>query len=189
LADFIAPKETNKNDYIGYFAVTAGHGIEELAKTYEVKHDDYNSILVKALADRFAEAFAEYMHHKMREEWGFGKDENLTTEDLIREKYRGIRPAPGYPACPDHTEKRKIWKLLDVEKNAGIKLTESCAMWPASSVSGYYFSHPEARYFAIGKINEDQVEPYAKMKEMEKSEVERWLSPILNYDPSRKSKG
>lgn len=189
LADFIAPKEKNKNDYIGYFAVTAGHGIEELAKTYEVKHDDYNSILVKALADRFAEAFAEYMHHKMREEWGFGKDENLTTEDLIREKYRGIRPAPGYPACPDHTEKRKIWNLLDVEKNAGIKLTESCAMWPASSVSGYYFSHPESRYFAIGKINEDQVEPYAKMKEMEKSEVERWLSPILNYDPSRKSKG
>lgn len=188
LADFVAPKEKNKNDYIGFFAVTAGHGIEELAKTYEAKQDDYNSILVKALADRFAEAFAEYMHHRMRGEWGFGKDENLTTEDLIREKYRGIRPAPGYPACPDHTEKKKIWKLLDVEKNAGIQLTESCAMWPASSVSGYYFSHPESRYFAIGKINEDQVIEYTKDKEMEKSEVERWLSPILNYDPSRKSK-
>lgn len=188
LADFIAPKEKNKNDYIGFFAVTAGHGIDELAKTYEAKQDDYNSILVKALADRFAEAFAEYMHHRMREEWGFGKDENLTTEDLIREKYRGIRPAPGYPACPDHTEKKKIWKLLDVEKNAGIQLTESCAMWPASSVSGYYFSHPDSRYFAIGKINEDQVVDYAKDKAMEKSEVERWLSPILNYDPSRKSK-
>ncbi|TGL41422.1 methionine synthase [Leptospira perdikensis] len=188
LADFIAPKDKKKNDYIGYFAVTAGHGIEELARTYEAKQDDYNAILVKALADRFAEAFAEYMHHRMREEWGFGKDENLTKEDLIREKYRGIRPAPGYPACPDHTEKKKIWKLLDVEKNAGIQLTESCAMWPASSVSGYYFSHPESRYFAIGKINEDQVQNYSKDKEMEKAEVERWLSPILNYDPSRKSK-
>ncbi|TGL26093.1 methionine synthase [Leptospira bourretii] len=188
LADFVAPKDKKKNDYIGYFAVTAGHGIEELARTYEAKQDDYNAILVKALADRFAEAFAEYMHHRMREEWGFGRTENLSREDMIREKYRGIRPAPGYPACPDHTEKKKIWKLLDVEKNAGIQLTESCAMWPASSVSGYYFSHPESRYFAIGKINEDQVVNYAKDKEMEISEVERWLSPILNYDPSRKSK-
>ncbi|TGN08735.1 methionine synthase [Leptospira bandrabouensis] len=188
LADFIAPKDKKKNDYIGYFAVTAGHGIEELARSYEAKQDDYNAILVKALADRFAEAFAEYMHHRMRDEWGFGRTENLSREDMIREKYRGIRPAPGYPACPDHTEKRKIWKLLDVEKNAGIQLTESCAMWPASSVSGYYFSHPDSRYFAIGKINEDQVVNYAKDKNMEISEVERWLSPILNYDPSRKSK-
>lgn len=186
LADFIAPEETNINDYLGFFAVTAGFGIEELAKTYEDKQDDYTAILVKALADRFAEAFAEFMHSEIRREWGFGKEENLSKEDLIREKYRGIRPAPGYPACPDHTEKRKIWSLLDVEKNTGIKLTESCAMWPASSVSGYYFSHPEAKYFAIGKIGEDQITSYAKAKQMDISEVERWLAPYLNYDPSRR---
>ncbi len=187
LADFIAPKEKGINDYMGFFAVTAGHGVELLAKEYEDQHDDYNSILVKALADRFAEAFAEYMHKWIRDEWGFGKDENLSSDDLIREKYRGIRPAPGYPACPDHTEKKKLWELLDVEKNAGIRLTESCAMWPASSVSGYYFSHPDAKYFAIGKINEDQVIEYAKRKDMPVVEVERWLSPYLNYDPSRKT--
>jgi 5-methyltetrahydrofolate--homocysteine methyltransferase len=186
LVDFIAPEETGLEDYMGFFAVTAGHGVDELAKEYEASHDDYNSIMVKALADRFAEAFAEYMHKWMRDEWGFGKDENLNSEDLIREKYRGIRPAPGYPACPDHTEKKKLWKLLDVEKNAGIQLTDSCAMWPASSVSGFYFSHPESKYFAIGKINEDQVLSYAKRKQMDVVEVERWLSPYLNYDPSRK---
>ncbi|MDZ4726451.1 MAG: methionine synthase [Leptospira sp.] len=187
LADYIAPKETGLKDYMGFFAVTAGHGVEEIAKEYEADHDDYNSILVKALADRFAEAFAEYMHKQMRDEWGFGKEENLSSDDLIREKYRGIRPAPGYPACPDHTEKRKLWELLEVEKNTGMILTESCAMWPASSVSGYYFSNPEAKYFAIGKINEDQVEAYAKMKNMPIPEIERWLSPYLNYDPSRKA--
>ncbi|TGN14642.1 methionine synthase [Leptospira ilyithenensis] len=186
LVDFVAPKEFEKSDYLGFFAVTTGHGVDEIAKEYEKDHDDYNSILVKALADRFAEAFAEYMHHWMRIEWGFGKDENLSSEDLIREKYQGIRPAPGYPACPDHTEKPKIWKLMDVEKHTGIILTESCAMWPASSVSGYYFSNPESRYFAIGKIGEDQVIDYTERKDMEKSEVERWLSPYLNYDPTRK---
>ncbi|MDF3819625.1 methionine synthase [Leptospira sp. 96542] len=184
LADFIAPANENKQDYMGFFAVTAGHGIDVIAKEYESNHDDYNSILVKALADRFAEAFAEYMHFRIRKDLGIVED--LTKEELIREKYQGIRPAPGYPACPDHTEKRKIWKLLDVEKNAGIQLTESCAMWPASSVSGYYFVHPESKYFAIGKINEDQVLLYAKNKNMEVSEVERWLSPILNYDPAKK---
>jgi len=186
LADFVAPKDSGLADYMGFFAVTAGHGVEEMAKEFETNSDDYNSIMVKALADRFAEAFAEYMHKWIRNEWGFGKDENLESEDLIREKYRGIRPAPGYPACPDHTEKKKLWKLLDVEKNAGIQLTESCAMWPASSVSGYYFSHPEAKYFAIGKINEDQVHSYAKRKQMEITEIEKWLSPYLNYDPGRK---
>lgn len=186
LADFIAPESENKADYLGFFAVSAGFGIEELAKSYEEKQDDYTSILIKALADRFAEAFAEYMHFEVRREWGFGKDESLSKEDMIREKYRGIRPAPGYPACPDHTEKRKIWELLQVEKNTGIKLTESCAMWPASSVSGYYFSHPESKYFAIGKMNEDQIQNYAKEKEMDVREVERWLSPYLNYDPSKR---
>ncbi|TGL61905.1 methionine synthase [Leptospira ognonensis] len=186
LADYIAPESSALADYMGFFAVTAGHGVDEIAKEYEVKNDDYNAIMVKALADRFAEAFAEYMHKWMRDEWGFGKDEGLNSDDLIREKYQGIRPAPGYPACPDHTEKKKLWKLLDVEKNAGIQLTESCAMWPASSVSGFYFSHPEAKYFAIGKINDDQVQSYAKRKQMDVSEVEKWLSPYLNYDPSRK---
>ncbi len=186
LADYIAPESSALPDHMGFFAVTAGHGVDEIAKEYEVKNDDYNAIMVKALADRFAEAFAEYMHKWMRDEWGFGKNENLNSDDLIREKYQGIRPAPGYPACPDHTEKKKLWKLLDVEKNAGIQLTESCAMWPASSVSGFYFSHPEAKYFAIGKINDDQVQSYAKRKQMDVAEVEKWLSPYLNYDPSRK---
>jgi 5-methyltetrahydrofolate--homocysteine methyltransferase len=186
LADFIAPSETGLQDYMGFFAVTAGHGVDELAREYESANDDYNSILVKALADRFAEAFAEYMHKWIRDEWSFGKEEGLSSEDLIREKYRGIRPAPGYPACPDHTEKRKLWKLLDVEKNAGISLTESCAMWPASSVSGYYFSHPDSKYFAIGKINEDQVVAYANKKHMDVAEIEKWLSPYLNYDPARR---
>ncbi len=186
LADYIAPKDSGLNDYMGFFAVTAGHGVDEIAQEFEAKNDDYNSILVKALADRFAEAFAEYMHKWIRDEWGFGKDENLSSEDLIREKYRGIRPAPGYPACPDHTEKKKLWNLLEVEKNASIQLTESCAMWPASSVSGYYFSNPEAKYFAIGKVNEDQIHSYATRKQMSVEDVERWLSPYLNYDPNRK---
>jgi 5-methyltetrahydrofolate--homocysteine methyltransferase len=181
LADFIAPVESGRKDYIGAFAVTI-HGADEVAETYKKKGDDYNSILVKALADRFAEAFAEYLHKRAREEWGFGRNEGLSNEDLIEEKYRGIRPAAGYPACPDHTEKRLLWELLDAERLAGVKLTESCAMWPGASVSGLYFAHPEASYFPVGKIGRDQVEDYARRKGTELSEMERWLSPNLGYD-------
>jgi len=186
LSDFLAPKESGKLDFIGGFAVTTGHGVEDFAKKFESKQDDYNSILAKAVADRLAEAFAEYMHKYIREQWGYGKRENLSNEDLIREKYQGIRPAPGYPACPDHTEKRTLWDLLSVEQKIGIRLTESCAMWPASSVSGLYFSHPDSRYFAVGKIAEDQVIAYAERKNLPQEEVERWLSPYLSYDPSKK---
>ncbi len=181
LADYIAPKSSAKLDFIGGFAVTSGHGADEFEKLFEKDNDDYNSIMAKALADRLAEAFAEYMHKWIRGEWGFGKSENLSNEELIREKYRGIRPAPGYPACPDHTEKETLWKLLDVEKNTGIKLTESFAMWPGSSVSGLYFSHIDAKYFAIGKIGKDQVEDLSKRKGMEFKQMEKWLSPILGY--------
>jgi 5-methyltetrahydrofolate--homocysteine methyltransferase len=187
LADFIAPKSSGLPDYLGAFAVSTGFGVEALCAHFEKDHDDYNSIMTKALADRLAEAFAECLHKRVREEWGFGKTENLTQEELIREKYRGIRPAAGYPACPDHTEKRILWNLLNVEKNAGIKLTESCAMWPASSVSGLYFAHPESKYFGLGKINRDQVLEYHLRKNMELREVERWLSPNLNYDPDQTS--
>ncbi|MDB6066005.1 MAG: metH [Pedosphaera sp.] len=183
LADFIAPKSTGLPDYLGAFAVTTGHGTDELAKQFEKDHDDYNSIMAKALADRLAEAFAEYLHKKAREDWGYGKTEGLTTEDLIREKYRGIRPAAGYPACPDHTEKGILWQLLDAERKTGIKLTESYAMWPASSVSGLYFAHPESKYFGVGKIDRDQVLDYHLRKNMDLGLVERWLSPNLNYDP------
>ena len=184
LADFIAPKESGIADYIGGFAVTAGLGLEERAADFAKDHDDYNSILVKALADRLAESFAERMHQRVRREfWGYAADETLSNEDLIAEKYRGIRPAPGYPACPDHTEKSTLWKLLDPEKNAGITLTESFAMWPAASVSGLYFAHPKAAYFGVGKIERDQVENYAGRKGMTVKEVERWLAPNLNYDP------
>ncbi|HYE76324.1 MAG TPA: vitamin B12 dependent-methionine synthase activation domain-containing protein, partial [Blastocatellia bacterium] len=147
------------------------------------EHDDYNSIMSKALADRLAEAFAEYLHKQVRTEWGYGANENLTNEELIKEKYRGIRPAPGYPACPDHTEKRLLFELLQAEERAEVHLTESFAMLPASSVSGWYFSHPESKYFAVGKIDRDQVEDYAKRKQMELREMERWLSPNLNYEP------
>jgi 5-methyltetrahydrofolate--homocysteine methyltransferase len=184
LSDFIAPKETGLKDYLGVFAVTAGHGTQELATKFEKDHDDYNSIMTKAISDRLAEAFAECLHKQAREELGYGVGENLTNEDLIRERYRGIRPAPGYPACPDHTEKQILWKLLDVEKNAGIKLTESCAMWPASSVSGWYFSHPKSKYFGVGKLSRDQVLDYHLRKGMTLQEVERWLSPYLDYDPN-----
>jgi 5-methyltetrahydrofolate--homocysteine methyltransferase len=180
LADFIAPKGA---DYLGAFAVTAGFGVEELCKEFERDHDDYNSIMTKALADRLAEAFAEYLHKRVRQEWGYGRTENLSSEDLIREKYRGIRPAAGYPACPDHTEKWLLWKLLDVEKNAAIKLTESCAMWPGASVSGLYFAHPSSKYFGVGKLGRDQVLDYSARKGMALSEVERWLGPYLNYEP------
>jgi 5-methyltetrahydrofolate--homocysteine methyltransferase len=191
LADFIAPKHSTFNiqhstskDYLGAFAVTSGHGIDELVKKFKADHDDYNAIMAEALADRLAEAFAEFLHRRVREEWGYGKAEKLTTEDLIREKYRGIRPAAGYPACPDHTEKGILWKLLEVEKNTGIQLTESCAMWPASSVSGLYFAHPESKYFAVGKLGRDQLLDYHVRKGMTLQETERWLGPWLNYDPS-----
>jgi 5-methyltetrahydrofolate--homocysteine methyltransferase len=182
LADFVAPHDGGLEDYIGIFAVTSGHNVEALVEKFEREHDDYNAILAKALADRLAEAFAEYLHKRVREEWGYGRNENLTREDIIRERYRGIRPAPGYPACPDHTEKWTLFKLLEVEKNVGISLTENLAMHPASSVCGLYFAHPQARYFNLGKIERDQVEDYAKRKGMEVKEVERWLAPNLNYD-------
>jgi 5-methyltetrahydrofolate--homocysteine methyltransferase len=183
LADYVAPKTTGLKDYLGAFAVTAGIGVEALCARFEKDHDDYNSIMAKALADRLAEAFAEWLHKQTRDEWGYGKDEQLSSEDLIRERYRGIRPAPGYPACPDHTEKRLLFDLLQAEKNTGISLTETYAMLPASSVSGLYFAHPESRYFAVGKIGRDQVLDYHRRKRMDLGVVERWLSPNLNYDP------
>ena len=184
LADFVAPASSGKKDYVGAFAVTAGHGVEEWARELEKSHDDYQAILLKALADRCAEAFAEKMHEIARKAWGFGKKENLSKEDLIDEKYRGIRPAAGYPACPDHTEKWGLMALLEAEKNTGIRLTESCAMTPASSVSGLYFGHPEARYFAVGAIGKDQVEDYATRKGASRAEIEKWLQPNLAYVPS-----
>ncbi|GAB5409149.1 MAG: hypothetical protein BalsKO_15140 [Balneolaceae bacterium] len=184
LVDYIAPWDTGKEDYIGMFAVTSGLGIEKLIKKHEEAHDDYNSILVKALADRLAEAHAEYMHYKIRTDlWGFCPEEDFNNEKFIEEKYQGIRPAPGYPACPDHTEKETLFKLLEVEKNTGISLTESYAMYPASSVSGFYFSHPQSRYFGVGKINKNQVEDYAKRKGKSIEEIEKWLSPNLGYEP------
>jgi 5-methyltetrahydrofolate--homocysteine methyltransferase len=186
LADFIAPKETGLADYLGAFAVTAGLNIEPLVAKFEAGHDDYNAIMTKALADRLAEALAELTHKKAREAWGFGQEENLSVGDLIKEKYQGIRPAAGYPACPDHTEKGILFDLLHAEKNASIQLTESFAMYPAASVSGLYFSHPESRYFALGKIDRDQVQDYAVRKRMTAETVERWLSPNLNYDPDVK---
>jgi 5-methyltetrahydrofolate--homocysteine methyltransferase len=183
LGDFIAPKETGLKDYIGAFAVTSGHCLKELCDSYRAKNDDYNAIMAEALADRLAEAFAECLHKKVREDWGYGKTEGLTNEDLIEEKYRGIRPAPGYPACPDHTEKGIIWNLLDVQKNTGMQITESYAMWPGSSVSGIYFAHPDSRYFSLGKIDKDQVTDYAGRKGMSVAETQRWLGPNLNYEP------
>lgn len=183
LADYVAPKDSGREDYIGAFAVTAGIGVDELCKRFDQDHDDYNSIMVKSLADRLAEAFAEFLHARVRKEWGYGKEERLTNEDLIRERYRGIRPAPGYPACPDHTEKRLLFDLLSVEKQTGITLTEHYAMLPAASVSGFYLAHPEAKYFAVGKIGKDQVEDYACRKGMDVHTAERWLSPNLNYEP------
>jgi 5-methyltetrahydrofolate--homocysteine methyltransferase len=181
LADFIAPRETRLQDSIGAFAVTAGIGVKELCDRFRAENDDYNAIMTEALADRLAEAFAESLHKQVRDDWGYGLAETLTPAELIAEGYRGIRPAPGYPACPDHTEKGTIWRLLDVEAATGMKLTESYAMWPGSSVSGIYFAHPEARYFSLGKIGKDQVEDYAERKGMSVEEVERWLGPNLNY--------
>ena len=183
LSDFIAPRATGLRDHIAGFAVTTGIGLHELVMKYKAANDDYNAIMAEALADRLAEAFAECLHKRVREEWGFGKGENLSNAELIQEKYRGIRPAAGYPACPDHTEKGTLWRLLDAEKNASIKLTESFAMWPGSSVSGLYFAHPEAQYFTLGKLDRDQVTDYAARKGMSVSEVERWLGPNLGYDP------
>jgi 5-methyltetrahydrofolate--homocysteine methyltransferase len=184
LADFIAPKETGLPDHIGAFAVTSGICLKELCDSYRVKNDDYNAIMAEAIADRLAEAFAECLHKRVREEWGYGRAEGLSNADLIEEKYRGIRPAAGYPACPDHTEKGPLWQLLDVQKNTGMLITESFAMWPGSSVSGLYFAHPESRYFSLGKIDRDQVADYAARKGMTVAEVERWLGPNLNYDPA-----
>ncbi|HVY32486.1 MAG TPA: methionine synthase [Polyangiaceae bacterium] len=183
LSDFIAPQASGLRDHIGGFAVTTGIGLKELVDKYRAEHDDYSAIMAEALADRLAEAFAECLHQRARREWGYGKSETLSNAELIQEKYRGIRPAAGYPACPDHTEKGTLWQLLDAEQNAGVKLTESFAMWPGSSVSGLYFAHPEAQYFSLGKIDRDQVEDYAARKGMSVSEVERWLSPNLGYDP------
>jgi 5-methyltetrahydrofolate--homocysteine methyltransferase len=184
LADFIAPRETGLPDHIGAFAVTSGIGLKELCDSYKAKHDDYNAIMAEALADRLAEAFAECLHKCVRKEWGYGCAEKLSNEDLIHETYRGIRPAPGYPACPDHTEKGSMWHLLNVGANTGIQITESFAMWPGSSVSGLYFAHPESRYFGLGKIDRDQVADYAERKGMSVHEVERWLGQNLNYDPT-----
>jgi 5-methyltetrahydrofolate--homocysteine methyltransferase len=184
LSDFIAPKETGLPDHIGAFAVTSGIGLKELCDRYRAENDDYNAIMAEALADRLAEAFAECLHKRVRDEWGYGRDEALSTDDLIHEKYRGIRPAAGYPACPDHTEKGTLWSLLDVQANTGMLITESYAMWPGSSVSGLYFAHPESRYFSLGKIDRDQVADYAERKGMSVAEVERWLGQNLNYDPT-----
>ena len=184
LADFIAPKETGLRDHIGAFAVTSGIGLKELCDRFKAENDDYNAIMAEAIADRLAEAFAECLHKRVRAEWGYGCEEGLSNEDLIHEKYRGIRPAAGYPACPDHTEKGPLWLLLDAQKNTGMLITESFAMWPGSSVSGLYFSHPESRYFSLGKIDRDQVADYHERKGMSVAAVERWLGPNLNYDPA-----
>jgi len=184
LADFIAPKETGLPDYIGGFAVTSGIGLKQLCDRFRAENDDYNAIMAEAIADRLAEAFAECLHKRVREEWGYGCGEGLSNEDLIHEKYRGIRPAAGYPACPDHTEKGTLWRLLDVQANTGMLITESYAMWPGSSVSGLYFAHPESRYFSLGKIGRDQVADYHERKGMSIAEVERWLGQNLNYEPA-----
>jgi 5-methyltetrahydrofolate--homocysteine methyltransferase len=180
LADFIAPKESGIQDYIGAFCVSTGFGTDELAKQFEKDLDDYNSIMIKALSDRLAEAFAEYLHKDVRtNHWSYAQDEKLSNEELIKENYKGIRPAPGYPACPDHLEKTSIWKLLNVKENIGVELTESLAMWPAASVSGYYFANPEAKYFGLGKIDKDQLKDYAKRRNISYDEAEKWLNPNL----------
>jgi 5-methyltetrahydrofolate--homocysteine methyltransferase len=183
LADFVAPKSSGRLDSVGAFAVTAGPEVHDLSEKFKREHDDYSSLMVSALGDRFAEAFAECLHKKARDIWGFGKTEVLTPEELIKEKYRGIRPAPGYPSQPDHTEKWELFRLLDATANTGITLTESLAMHPGSSVSGLYFASPEARYFAVGKLEPDQVADYAARKGMPVAEAEKWLGPYLNYEP------
>jgi 5-methyltetrahydrofolate--homocysteine methyltransferase len=184
LADFIAPVDSGLKDYIGAFAVSAGFGLDPHVRRFEQAHDDYSSILLKALADRLAEALAEYLHERVRKEyWGYDQTETLSNEQRIAEQYRGIRPAPGYPACPDHTEKGKLWQLLAADDAIGLRLTESYAMYPTAAVSGFYFSHPEARYFAVGQIARDQVESFAARKQLAIAAAERWLSPNLGYDP------
>ncbi len=183
LADFIAPRDSGRIDYIGGFAVTAGAEVEQRAAAFKAANDDYSAIMVQALGDRLAEAMAEMFHKRAREFCGFGKTENLTTQELIRERYRGIRPAPGYPACPDHTEKPILFKLLDATAATGITLTESCAMHPGSSVSGWYFNHPAAKYFGVTRIGRDQIEDYAARKGFSVAETERWLGPYLDYNP------
>jgi 5-methyltetrahydrofolate--homocysteine methyltransferase len=180
LSDFVAPIDSGIIDYVGAFAVTAGIGVDALVKKYEAAHDDYSAIIVKAIADRLAEAFAEYLHAEARKEWGFG--DTLANDDLIDEKYRGIRPAFGYPACPDHSEKARLFDLLDA-RSQGLGLTDSFAMTPAASVSGLYFSHPQSKYFAIQRIGPDQVEDYARRKNTSTADIERWLRPVLTYDP------
>ena len=184
LADYVAPRSSGVDDWLGCFAVTTGIGAEELAGAFERDHDDYQAILVKSLADRLAEAFAERMHARARRDWGYGANETLSSEDLIHEKYRGIRPAFGYPACPDHLPKRSLFELLEAPE-VGIELTESCAMTPAASVSGLYFAHPQARYFTVGRIGADQVEDYARRSGARMSEIEKWLAPNLGYEPDR----
>jgi 5-methyltetrahydrofolate--homocysteine methyltransferase len=189
LTDFIAPRESAVADYIGAFAVTAGIGTQHVCARFERDDDDYHSIMVKALADRLAEALAEALHERVRTDlWGFAPHEKLTNEQLIREEYTGIRPAPGYPACPDHTEKRTLFDLLDVTAVTGISLTESCAMHPSASVCGWYYSHPRSLYFGVGKIDVDQVRSYAGRKNMDVKDVERWLAPNLGYDPTAGAK-
>jgi len=183
LSDFIAPRDSGVKDWIGSFAVTTGIGLDEKVREFEARHDDYSSIMLKALADRLAEALAERMHERTRREfWGYAPEERFTNDQLVREEYRGIRPAPGYPACPDHTEKATLWRMLDVEKTAGIRLTESFAMYPTAAVSGWYFSHPEARYYQVGRIDADQVADYAQRKGMALAEAERWLAPLIGYE-------
>jgi 5-methyltetrahydrofolate--homocysteine methyltransferase len=184
LADYVADKQSGVNDYMGAFAVSSGFGVDELVKIYDKDNDTYNSILLKAVADRLAEASAEYLHEQIRKEfWGYAPDEALDNDSLIREKYQGIRPAPGYPACPEHTEKGLLWELLDVEKNRGMELTSSYAMWPGAAVSGWYFAHPDCKYFAVAKVAKDQVVDYAKRKGMTLEQAERWLSANLDYEP------
>jgi 5-methyltetrahydrofolate--homocysteine methyltransferase len=184
MADFVAPRETGLPDHIGAFAVTAGHGIRERIEQFKADNDDYSAILLEALADRLAEAFAERMHERVRHDlWGYAPNEHLKNDDLIAERYQGIRPAPGYPACPDHTEKQLLWELLRVQDNAGIELTESMAMWPGAAVSGWYFSHPQSQYFVVGRLGRDQVEEYAERKGWSLAEAERWLGPNLGYEP------
>jgi 5-methyltetrahydrofolate--homocysteine methyltransferase len=184
MADFVAPKDTGLADHVGAFAVTAGLGSAEKVSEFKAAYDDYDAILLESLADRLAEAFAERMHQRVRTElWGYAPKETLDNAELIAEKYVGIRPAPGYPACPEHTEKATLWDLLAVKENTGIELTESMAMWPGAAVSGYYFSHPESRYFVVGRIGRDQVSDYARRKGWTMAEAERWLAPNLSYEP------
>lgn len=186
LSDYVASKDDGVEDYIGAFAVSAGFGADELVAAYDAKHDSYNSILLKAVADRFAEGLAEYLHQQIRiNYWGYAADEVLTNDDLIRENYQGIRPAPGYPACPEHTEKGLLWDMLQVEKNIGMTLTTSYAMWPGAAVSGWYFAHPQSKYFAVAKLAKDQVVDYAKRKDMSLEEAEKWLASNLDYEPGQ----